>query len=192
MIRAPIETSLLTKKSRSSNIFSNTNTVPRACVAVTIAIEVRSVGKRGPDAALNFRDLVAEVVDDVELLAGWDANVRLPHLELDPELAERRDDRDQVVGLDVLDRHSPPVARRKRGKARDLDVLRADAVRSATEPLDALDAENVRADSVDAGAERDEEVAEVLDVGLAGRVPDDRLALGEHGCHHRVLGRHHS
>ena len=27
-----------------------------------------------------------------------------PHVELDPELAERGDDRNQIVGLDVLDR----------------------------------------------------------------------------------------
>ena len=35
---------------------------------------------------------------------GGTRTVRLPHLERDPELAERRHDRDQVVRLDVLDR----------------------------------------------------------------------------------------
>ena len=47
MILAPIETSLSTKNSLLSNIFSKTSTVPRACVAATMAIEVRSAGNAG-------------------------------------------------------------------------------------------------------------------------------------------------
>ena len=39
--------------------------------------------------------------------------------------------------------------------------------------------------------EGDEEAAEILDVRLAGGVPEHGLALGEHGCHDRVLGPHH-
>ncbi len=37
----------------------------------------------------------------------------------------------------------------------------------------------------------DEEAAEILDVGLAGGVPHDRLAPGEHRGHDRVLRAHH-
>ena len=51
--------------------------------------------------------------------------------------------------------------------------------------------QHVRADARDLGAERDEEVAEVLDVRLAGGVHDRRLARRERGRHHGVLGRHH-
>ena len=51
----------------------------------------------------------------------------------------RRDDRDQIVGLDVLDRQVTPRHGREDGEARDLDVLRPDAVRAAAEPFDALD-----------------------------------------------------
>jgi hypothetical protein len=47
MIRAPIETSLSTKNSRLSNIFSKMRMVPRACVATVTAIEVRSAGNAG-------------------------------------------------------------------------------------------------------------------------------------------------
>ena len=47
MILAPIETSLSVKNKRFSNIFSNINTVPNACVAIVNAIEVRSEGKAG-------------------------------------------------------------------------------------------------------------------------------------------------
>ena len=37
-----------------------------------------------------------------------------------------------------------------------------------------------------------EEPAEILDVRLARRVPDHRLALGDGRSHDRVLGRHHA
>ena len=103
--------------------------------------------ERRPDAALDLRDLAAEVVHDAELLARRHAQGRLPHLELDPELAERGHDRDQVVRLDVLDRDVAARDRGERREARDLDVLGADPVRAAAEPVDALDAEDVRADA---------------------------------------------
>ena len=67
-----------------------------------------------------------------------------------------------------------------------------DAPVAAVQLGDALDAEHVRLDPLDLGAERDEEAAEILDVRLAGGVPDHRLALGEHGGHDDVLGRHHA
>ena len=122
--------------------------------------------------------------------AGRDAHGRLPHVELDPELAKGGHDRDQVVGLDVLDRHLAARRRGERGEARHLDVLGADPVRPASEAVDALDAEDVRADPLDPRAERHEEVAEILDVRLACGVADDRLALREHRGHHCVLRRH--
>ena len=76
-------------------------------------------------------------------------------------------------------------------KLADLDVLGPDAIRAAAQPVDALDAQDVRADALDLGAERDEEPAEILDMRLARGMADDRLALGEHGRHDRVLGPHH-
>ena len=47
MIRAPMVTSLSTKKSRLSNIFSKIRIVPRAWVATVSAIDVRSAGNAG-------------------------------------------------------------------------------------------------------------------------------------------------
>ena len=44
------------------------------------------------------------------------------------------------------------------------------------------------ADAVDVGAHRDEEVAQVDDLGLAGRVVDRRGPLGVHRRHQHVLG----
>jgi hypothetical protein len=46
-MRAPIETSLSTKKSLLSNIFSKMRIVPRAWVATVTAIDVRSAGNAG-------------------------------------------------------------------------------------------------------------------------------------------------
>ena len=93
--------------------------------------------------------------------------------------------------MDVLDREVTSRRGRERRERCDLDVLGADPMRRAAQRLDALDAKHVRADPVDARAERDEEPAEVLDMRLAGRVPDDRVALREDGGHDRVLRRHH-
>ena len=98
----------------------------------------RQVGReRGPDAALDLRDLPAEVVLDVEVLAGGDADARLGDLHLDPQLAERGDDRDQVVRLDVLDDDVAAGHRRQADEARDLDVVGADPVLAAAELVDA-------------------------------------------------------
>ena len=105
-------------------------------------------GERGPDAALDLRDLAAEVVEHPQPLPRRDAERGVPDLELDPELAERGHDREQVVRLHVLDHEVAPRDRRERGEARNLDVLGADAVRPAAEPLHALDVEHVRADAL--------------------------------------------
>ena len=58
----------------------------------------------------------------------------------------------------------------------DFDVIGPDAMRRAAERAAAVDRELVRADAVDLRAERDEEMAEVLDVRLAGGVAKDRRA----------------
>ena len=63
----------------------------------------------------------------------------------------------------------------KADEARDLDVVGADSVLPSSELVDALDVQHVRADALDARAERDEEAAEVLDVGLAGGVAEHGL-----------------
>ncbi len=68
-----------------------------------------------------------------QVLPGRNVHRALLDVHPDPELAECRDDRDEVVGLDVLDRD---VAARKSGQGRkacDLDVLGPDPVLSAAE-----------------------------------------------------------
>jgi putative nucleotidyltransferase with HDIG domain len=69
-------------------------------------------------------------------------------------------------------------------------VVRCDRPLSAAQTLDSVDAQDVRRDAVDPRAERDEEPAEILDVRLAGRVADHRLARRQGRGHDGVLGGH--
>ena len=185
-------TSLSTKKRRLSNIFSKTSTVPCACVAVTTAIEVRSAGNAGQGPSSIFGIWPPRSSWISSRCPGGTRTRRLPHLDVDAEPRERGQDREQVPGLDVLDRDVAARRGREADEAADLDVLGSDAPVAAVQLGDAVDAEDVRLDPLDLGAERDEEAAEVLDMRLAGGVADHRLALGEHGRHDDVLGRHHA
>ena len=54
-----------------------------------------------------------------------------------------------------------------------------------------LTIEHVGADAADVGAHLDQHPREVLDVGLARGVADDRRPGRQRGGHQRVLGRHH-
>ena len=62
-------------------------------------------------------------------------------------------------------------------------------VLDGVEPLDTLDLQGRGGDAVDAGTHRDQHLAQVDDLGLAGHVVDDGGALRHHRCHHQVLGR---
>ena len=61
---------------------------------------------------------------------------------------------------------------------------------AAAELLLPGDRQHVRADAADVGAHLHEHAREVLDVRLAGRVADHRLAGGQRGGHQDVLRRH--
>ncbi len=190
MMRAPIATSLSTKNNLLSNIFSKMRTVPCDCVAHVSAIDVRSAGNAGQTPLSIFGIWEPRSSRTFRSCPGRDAHGALVDLHLDPELSKRRDDRDQVVGLDVLDRDVSARDRSERGEAGHLDVLRPDSVVASVQLVDAVDVEHVRADPFDLRAERDEEAAQVLDVRLAGSVSDTGLALGEDGGHDRVLRPH--
>ena len=53
-MRAPMPISLSTKKSRDSNIFSNTSSMPEHCVAVTMVVDMTSAGKAGQGPSSSF------------------------------------------------------------------------------------------------------------------------------------------
>ena len=111
-------------------------------------------------SALDLPDLPAEVVLDRQAPG---RNADQVDVEPDSELAERRHDRDQVVGLDVLDHDLAAGGRGELDEA-DLDVVGPDAVLALVELVDALDVQHVRADALDPRSERDEKPAEILDV----------------------------
>src|SRR5207302_1668148 len=148
----------------------------------------RQVGREGgPRAVLDLRDLAPEVVSDLEVLAVRDMDGAPVDPHADTETLEGGQDRDQVGGLDVVDRDLAGGDRPEADEARHLDVVAADAVLAAGELGPALDVDDVRADAFDPRAEGDEESAQILDVRLARRVADHGLAAGENGGHDRVL-----
>ena len=72
-----------------------------------------------------------------------------------------------------------------------LDAVRHDAVGRAVQALHALDAHHARAVAGDLRPAAVQELRQVLDLGLAGRVLQHRLALGQGGGHDEVLGAAH-
>ena len=64
MIRAPMLTSLSTKKRRFSNSFSKISTVPLGLSRYGEGDGGEVGGERGPGPVLDLRDLGAEVVSD--------------------------------------------------------------------------------------------------------------------------------
>src|SRR6185436_17797226 len=116
---------------------------------------------------------------DDQLLARRHAQARSVEHNLNAETLERREDRRKVFRDDVVDRDVPGCHRRKAAEARDLDVLAGDAPLATSQPLDAADREDVRADSVDLGAERTEKAAEILNMRLASSVADHGFSLRE-------------
>src|SRR6266508_1254829 len=162
MIRAPIPTSLSTKNSRFSYIFSKIITVPRAWVVL-----------------------------DHQLLVARHPQVRPLQLPAHAEPREAHLDRPQVVGDHVLDQQLAAGHHRQADEAADLGVVGTDGVLATAQPLDPADLQAVGADPGDPGAERVQEAAEVLHVGLAGGVADDRLAIGHGGRDDGVLGGRH-
>ena len=111
--------------------------------------------ERRPDAALDLGDLTAEVVHHLEFLAGWHTQGRRPHLQFDPELAERRHDRDRSSGSTSSIVKSPPVtaaSAAKRSRPRRARVRSGSApppsrstpwIRSTFEPIPSIRAPSV-------------------------------------------------
>ena len=139
------------------------------------------VGREGgPRAVLDLRDLVADVVLDHELLAGGHAHARVARSRRARRGARtpgRIGARSAATTSSIV--ISPPVTAARPMKLPTSMCSGRDPPLAAARALDALDAQDVRADALDPRAERDEEAAEILDVRLAGGVADDRLARGD-------------
>src|SRR6266550_1753630 len=180
MIRAPIETSLSTKNRRFSNIFSNTSTVPQAWVATATAIDVRSAGNAGQGPSSIFGTWSPR---SFWITSSWCGGTRSQSSPSSTSMPKR---------LNAVDSEVAVRDGCEADQAADLDVLGSDGPLPSRQPLDPVDAEDVRLDALDPGAERDEEAAEILHVRLAGGVSDRGLAGRDDGRHDRVLGRHHA
>ena len=192
MIRAPIRSSLSTKNSRFSNIFSKMQDRP-ARLRRDGERDRGQVGREGrPRPVLDLRDLVAEVVANHELLARRDPTVRSPSSTSMPRRSNAWKIATKSFGSMSSIGHVAAGHRGEPDEAGGLDVLGPDPMLAPGEALDAVDPQHVRADPVDPRAERDEEAAEILDVRLAGGVHEDGLSLGEDGRHDGVLGAHHA
>ena len=92
------------------------------------AIEVRSAGNAGQMPLSIFGIWPPKSSSTCRFWPAGTRTVRVRDLHLDPELPEGRDDRDEVVGLDVLDDDLAPGRRGEADEARDLDVVGADPV----------------------------------------------------------------
>src|SRR5207302_3635056 len=90
-------------------------------------------GERGPGAVVDLRDVAAEIVADLELLAVRDADRAPVDLDSDPEAVEGRHDRDQVARLDLLDCDLARGDRAEPDEARDLDGVAAEPGVAAAE-----------------------------------------------------------
>ena len=84
----------------------------------------------------------------------------------------------------------PPGDRTGHDERAGLDPVGDDPVFGAAQPLLALDLDGVGVRPLDLGAHLLEARDEVVDLGLLGRRPQDRVAVGEGGREHRVLGAH--
>ena len=115
MIRAPIVTSLSTKKRRFSNIFSKIRIVPSAWVASASAIEVRSAGKAGQGPSSIFGIASPWSSRTVSFCSG-DHQVPVLDHRLQAEPAEVAADALEVVGHHVADAQLAAGGRGQRHK----------------------------------------------------------------------------
>ena len=96
-----------------------------------------------------------------------------------------------VLGDDVLQQQLTAGGGHGRHIRSGLDLVGDDAVGAAGEPLHAADLDGVGAGTLDVRAHGVEEVGQIHDVGLLGRVFDGGGALCQHGGHHDVHGGAH-
>ena len=147
--------------------------------------------------------------DDQRLVVGGDAGVRQgghvdavqpavgPHRQAvadgcdgETHVGEASEQHLHVFGAGAA-QHDLAAADRDRGKVRGcLDAVGNDLVigRMQFAGFHPVHHQRGRADPLDLGAHADEELAQIRDLGLAGRVVDDRGALGVDRCGEDVLG----
>ena len=146
--------------------------------------------KRRPRLVLELRHVSAEIALNDRLLSASARDDEIGSVDhaRDAEPREAHQRRAQMLDARVRDANLGARHRRQADERADLDVIRPDAMRRAAERTAALHRQLVRARPVDLRAERDQEVAEVLDVRLAGGIAENRRSARGDGRHERVLG----
>src|SRR6476660_7972725 len=94
-----------------------------------------------------------------------------------------------MLDAGVLDSQLRSCNGREPDEGPDFDVIWTDRVRHrlAAQSATTLNSHGIRADTLDLGTQGDQEMGEVLHVGLAGSVAEDRGALGGGRRHQRVF-----
>ena len=190
-MRAPMPTSLSTKNIRDSNIFSCIRIEPAALRRGHDRDRHEIRRERGPRLILELGDVAARG------RAGSRGSARpvragpAPSVsQTTPSRSKPMPHRPQVLDAGVGDAQRGARHRRQPDERADLDVVRPDPMatrRPAVRPPSTVIV-LVPIPSI-CGAQRDEELRQILHVRLAGRVAEHRRAAGRGRDHQRVLRR---
>ncbi len=94
-----------------------------------------------------------------------------------------------MLDASLLDANLRSRHRSESDERADLDVIRPDPMRAATDGLPAVDGDGVGSDPIDSRAQRAEKVREVLHVRLARGIAKDRRSARRGRRDQGVLGR---
>src|SRR6185437_12202351 len=148
--------------------------------------EVR--GEGGPRLIFELGHVPAQVRANRATLLGGDDQIVAHHRAFDAEPLEAEPRRAEMLHACSHDAKLGARDRREPDERADLDVIRTDAMSGAVQRLRTVYRDGVCSDPFDRGAERHEEVREILHVRLARRVAERRRAGGEARRHERILG----
>src|SRR5882672_10398876 len=146
-------------------------------------------GEGGPRAVLQLRHVPAQVGANAALLTGIHDQLGAVESRADAQSLEPQEDAAQILAAHAVDRDRAVRHGGEPDERADFDVVRPHRAAGGPEWQSAFDRERVRADALDARAQVRQEAGEVLDVRLAGGVPQGGGAAGGHRRHQRVLGR---
>ncbi len=131
----------------------------------------------------------AQVGANAALLTGIHDQLGAVESRADAQPLEPQEDAAQILAAHAVDRDRAVRHGGEPDERADFDVVRPHRAPGGLERQSAFDRERVRADALDARAQVRQEAGEVLDVRLAGGVPQGGRAAGGHRRHQRVLGR---
>ena len=145
-------------------------------------------GERRPRLILELRHVSAEIALNHLLLLGRHDEIGPVDHARNAESREAHQRRAKMLDAGVGDANLRARDRRQADERPDLDVIGPDAMRRAAERAAALHRQLVRPGALDLCAERDEEMAEILDVRLARGIAKNRRSARRDSGHERVLG----